>query len=239
MAKAFHNIERVNESRTFINLGFTDYLAARVLLNTGLVLQGISMASTSIEKYFKAILSLNETVHRRHLNRDLLKAVRTIDPNLFQVLNESFFLLLEKCYKLRYLDDLPNGFSVALIQYPSLAELDYSVEKIESRFTLFEESRKLELRYQQMRHEKDPQLVENNFLYSGLGKNQFIESMESKVYCMRIMPPPSRYLEMTYTASKQPHDGNFLRELHVFHKPTIDNPNMGMELPFPNKKFKQ
>ena len=29
MAKAFHNIERVNESRTFINLGFTDYLAAR------------------------------------------------------------------------------------------------------------------------------------------------------------------------------------------------------------------
>ena len=237
MAKAYHNIERVNEARTFINLGFTDYLAARILLNNGLVLQGLCLASTSVEKYFKAILSLKETVHRKHLNRDLRKAVRATDSELYQSLNESFFLLLEKCYKLRYLDDLPNGFSVALIQYPSLAELDYSIEKIESRFALYEDSRKLELGYQRMLNEKDSQLIENNFLYSELEKKEFIESKESKVYCMRILPPPSRYLEMTYTASKQPHDGDFLRELRVFHNPTMDNPKMGMDLPFPNKKF--
>jgi len=40
MNKKFENIFDVSKSRTYINLGFKDYIAARVLINNGLSYSG-------------------------------------------------------------------------------------------------------------------------------------------------------------------------------------------------------
>ena len=50
----------------YLNLGYKDYLAARVLINAHLPVQGSILASTAIEKYFKAILSIHGALKRQH-----------------------------------------------------------------------------------------------------------------------------------------------------------------------------
>ncbi len=42
-----------------MNLGYRDYIAARVLLNNHLIVQGLALASTSLEKYLKALIVFN------------------------------------------------------------------------------------------------------------------------------------------------------------------------------------
>ena len=53
----------------FLNIAYKDYLGARVLLNSGLLPQGAVLASTAVEKYFKAILSFGGSEARGHLSR--------------------------------------------------------------------------------------------------------------------------------------------------------------------------
>ena len=90
--------ERVRDVISFLNLGFKDYLAARVLLNLGLLLQGATLASTSIEKYFKAIIAFRGNVSKGHLKGAHLRSVKNLDPNLYASLNESFLRFLRKCH---------------------------------------------------------------------------------------------------------------------------------------------
>jgi len=240
MNRQYQNIFDVSKSRTLISMGFRDYVAARVLINNGLLLQGATLASTSIEKYFKAILILNKKKSHKHLNAELCNLVKEFDPDLYNNLNLSFLELLIKCYTLRYLDDAPNKFSVVFIQYPLLAELDYSVSKIEKKFHIYQDSKKLDLDYRQTWNNKDPEFTANNYIYNGMSKVNFIETNESKVHCLRLDPNfgiDRAIIETYYTATKQPHDGNFLREFVISDYPTTENPNTGFELPF-KPKFK-
>jgi len=238
MNKKFENIFDVSKSRTYINLGFKDYIAARVLMNNGLLIQGATLASTSIEKYFKAILTLNKIAYKKHLDSELCNKLKNFDPDMYDTFNESFLYMLIKCYKLRYIDNALNEFSIVIAQFPLLAELDFSISKIEQKLNIFQDGKKLELGYRQMWNQKAPELIKNNFVFLGTSKGNFIETNESKVYCLRLDPNfgiQSSLLETYYTAAKQSYDGDFSREFVITDYPTIDKPHTGFELPFKAK----
>ena len=54
MNKRFENPLDMAKSRAYLDIGFRGYIAARVLINSGTLLQGVILAGTSIEKYIKA-----------------------------------------------------------------------------------------------------------------------------------------------------------------------------------------
>ena len=238
MNKRFENPFDIAKSRTYLDIGFRDYIAARVLINNGILLQGAILASTSIEKYIKAILMLNKIASHKHLNMDLCGKLKNFDQALYSALNESFLEMLIRCYKLRYIDDAPDHFSIVLIQFPLLAELDYTISKIEEKIHIYQDGKKLVLSYRQMWNNKNPEFTTNNYVYLGISKNSFIETQESKVYCMRLDPNfgfPRSNIETYYTAERQPHDGNFSRDFVISDYPTENNPKAGFVLPYKAK----
>jgi len=101
---------------------------------------------------------------------------------MYDTFNESFLYMLIKCYKLRYIDNALNEFSIVIAQIPLLAELDFSISKLEQQLNIFQDGKKLELGYRQMWNRKAPELIKNNFVFLGTSKGNFIETNESKVY---------------------------------------------------------
>ncbi len=200
--------ERVNRTLRFINLAFKDYIAARVLFNAELPLQGVFLASTSIEKYFKAIMTLRGNFSEGHLKAAHLRSVKNYDQALYNSLNESFLLFLQKCYRLRYYDNIEPGFSVCIVQRPTLAELDFAVSKLQSRFTFMRDEKRLITMYDAAISSKDAALFLNNHILNQVEKGVFIEQEESYVYEMRL-DENCGLIEVTYM-TKGSHDGNFL-----------------------------
>src|SRR5437868_2164489 len=94
----------------FLNIAYKDYLASRVLINAHLLVQGAVLASTAIEKYFKAVLAFRGQESRGHLKRAHINAAKNYDARLARVLNDDFLVLLQRAYSLRYLDDLEVDF---------------------------------------------------------------------------------------------------------------------------------
>jgi len=205
------NPQNTSNILSFLNLGFKDYIAARVLLNSGLLLQGATLASTSVEKYFKAIMAFRGDFSEGHLKKAHLNSVKNYDPKLYASLNESFLLFLQKCYRLRYFDNIEVGFSLAVVQRPILAELDFTISNIQKRFTLKRGDEKLITIYDSALEAKNADLFLNNYILKDIDKDAFIEQEESLVYEMRL-DDSHGLIEVIYTAVKGLHNGDFLTE---------------------------
>jgi HEPN domain-containing protein len=110
-----------------------DYLAARSLLLRGFVLQGTILANTALEKYLKTALIIHgvrfRNTHDVLALYDLLRTQVKLPPLL-----PSFLTLLGKAYKMRYPDDLPPGFNIALAGAKVLSEVDWSVYELRKGF---------------------------------------------------------------------------------------------------------
>jgi HEPN domain-containing protein len=113
----------------------SDYLAARYLLLGRMVVQGCVLANTAIEKYLKALRAhLELPISRSHAVQTLYDELKTSAKSPV-TLNEGFLRVLQKAYRLRYPDALPDGFNIALNQMKLIAELDRTVFAISSAFT--------------------------------------------------------------------------------------------------------
>ena len=210
--KTITDQDRIKQVGSFLNLGFKDYLASRVLLNSGLVLQGAICASTCVEKYFKAIIAFRGNEVKGHLKDSHFRSVKNFDASLYNSLNESFLLFLEKVYPLRYADTLQVGFSIMIPDRPTLAELDYTVAKLERSFKFIDEhGNESQRRYFQAVMERDERLYLNNYVLNNLDKEAFIAEEELVVYEMRYRHN-GQILEVEYAAQPSPHDGNFMKE---------------------------
>uniref|UniRef100_Q01RG1 HEPN domain-containing protein n=1 Tax=Solibacter usitatus (strain Ellin6076) TaxID=234267 RepID=Q01RG1_SOLUE len=111
--------------RTFHWLRWTDsdYLAARYLLLGRMVIQGCVLANTAIEKYLKALHAhLELPISRSHAVQTLYAELKTSAKSTV-TLNESFLGVLQKAYRLRYPDGVPDDFNISLNQMKLLAEL--------------------------------------------------------------------------------------------------------------------
>jgi hypothetical protein len=85
--------KRIEDAFNFLDLAFHDYLAARTLFLNSQLPQGAILASTSIEKYFKAIISARGNACQKHLGKALVRAFRNTFRELFAALNKEFIEL--------------------------------------------------------------------------------------------------------------------------------------------------
>lgn len=194
----------------FLNIAYKDYLAARVLLNAHLPVQGAVLGSTAVEKYFKAILAFRGNESPGHLKKAHFNAVKNFDSKLWGVLNEEFVTLLQRAYALRYQDALERNFNVVIASREFLAELDHTSITIQESFHLQQGGKNAVLIYHQDRIQNDPRLLLNNHVLGGIEKQAFIAAEPQFVYEVRNCPLRG-FIEVSYFAKPQPSDGKFMR----------------------------
>lgn len=88
MKKRISDQKRITKLINFLNLGFKNYIGSRALINNELNLQGGILASTAIEKYFKALIAINGNTCKGHLKGALFNAVKNFDSKLFSSFTE-------------------------------------------------------------------------------------------------------------------------------------------------------
>jgi len=52
-------MEKLFNGYALMDLAYRDYIAARFLLNNHFIVQGLTLASTAVEKYLKAVIVFN------------------------------------------------------------------------------------------------------------------------------------------------------------------------------------
>lgn len=195
----------------FLNIAYKDYLGARVLLNAGLLPQGAVLASTAIEKYFKAILAFRGNEAPGHLSRRHIRAAKNYDKRIASALSDSFLTLLQRAYQLRYLDNLPEEFNIVLANREFISELDYTAITIQESFRMQRNGEDAQFSYHKDMLNKNPILFVNNYILAGLEKQDFISAEPQGVYEVRNCKLRG-FLEVSYVCTARQSDGQFLRE---------------------------
>ncbi|MBU9194688.1 hypothetical protein KTD33_09085 [Burkholderia gladioli] len=193
----------------FLGVAFEDYVASRVLLNSGLLSQGAVLASTAIEKYFKAIMASRGMESHGHLKTAHWNSVRNLDKALYDRIDVDFLRLCKKSYDLRYTDQLAPGFSIVIAQREFLAELDATVAMIEPTFVRDNGGR--ETKYQHMSRERDQRLWLNNHVLHGGAKEDWIYAQPQMVQELRQLPGDV-LMEVTYLTTKRPDNPSMMRD---------------------------
>jgi hypothetical protein len=195
----------------FLDVAYRDYLAARVLFTADLLVQGAVLASTAIEKYLKAVLAFRGNESHGHLKKAHWNAALNLDPRLSTVLNHDFLLLLKKCYKLRYRDNLEMHFNLVIASREFLAELDHTALMLQEGFRLRQNGKAYLTRYHTDKKNRDPRLVWNNYLFKDQDNKQgFISAQPQFVYEIQ-KDQPDHFFEVEYFAPPAPSDGKFMR----------------------------
>lgn len=209
-SKQLKKSESGQKTADFLNIAYKDYLAARILLNSNLPVQGAVLASTTIEKYFKAIMAVSGNESSGHLKRSHFNAVKNFDSKLWGALNKEFLELLQKVYALRYLDDLKQNFNLVIASREFLAELDYTVFTIQKKFKLKKGQKDVVTIFDEHLAKKDSRLFLNNHCLSGIQKQEFIIAESQFMYEVRKCPLYG-FIEINYVTAPLPSDGKFMR----------------------------
>ena len=190
---------------------YSDYLGARTLLSKGLLSQGVILANTSIEKYFKGILtSVNVPVSKRH-DISIKKYDNTIKNRfrrLHNTINWEFVKFISMTYEMRYLDDLKPGYGIAIARLKTLAELDSLVCEIEKSFQIGASDKPN--RYKSDVDKLNPILYDLNHHLLKQDKTLYIEQLD-QVHQFGIMSPKLP-VQIEYIAEDIKNDGKFLYE---------------------------
>lgn len=178
--------KKAGEILLWLRWADTDYRAARLLLLGGVLVQGAALSDTAIEKYLKALyVNQGLDIPQHHEVAKLYAHIKWKTGSDLNV-NQSYLRLIEKAYKLRYPDDVGEGFNIALNQIRLLAELDRTVKKITERFRATEPAtgRNIALVLEQAVQDSDQGILVNNVgMNADIGEALF--SMPSRSYDLR------------------------------------------------------
>lgn len=200
-------VRRIND---FLDAAYKDYIAARVLLLADLLPQGAVLASTTIEKYMKAILAFRGNASHGHLKAAQFNSLKNFDAELGKQINGEFIALLQKSYQLRYLDDLVPNFNLVIADREFLAELDWTAMTIHTRFHQEVNGQAVASLVQHQLAAKDHRLLTRNHVVAGLEKQEFIAQEPQRVYAVRRCANGS-HMESNFTIKARPSDGAFMR----------------------------
>lgn len=156
--------QSAKETLLWLKWADSDYQSARLLLLQGLLVQGAAFSNTAVEKYLKSLFAHRDLpIPHSHNVANLYQLVKNKTGSDLD-LNESYLGLLQKAYKLRYPDDVTDGFNIALNQVRLLVELDRTVEKIIERFHIVRTDRneKIMLILERAAQDKDASVLTNN-----------------------------------------------------------------------------
>lgn len=152
-------------------IGYQDYIASRVLLRKGLLLQGAVLASTAVEKNFKAFLAAKGIQAFGHLSDWSSTRLKQLASEL--ELNADFLLLLQIVYRTRYLDDVKEPVSFSIERLKCLVELDWTVHKLRSAVE-FRRGNEPASPYKSAIAERREELCSENFIVDGIAKDEFL-----------------------------------------------------------------
>lgn len=194
----------------FLADSFTDYLAARVLLLSGLPKQGAVLGSTAVEKSIKAVLAIERTFIKSHVSQKHWDALVKMQPTLAAELRLDFILLCERVYLLRYTGDPPAGFNVVVASQEFLAELDETVCRIQLRFALTQLGKVKQSAFDVARSTKDQRLWQGNCFLAGMSRTAQSHKPQI-VYEARQRQKRGALVELQYTSSTPAQQPGFLR----------------------------
>lgn len=173
--------ERVNIALGMIQTAYNDYIAARVLLNKNHTLQGVILASTAIEKYFKALIVAHSgkiiPVHFDRFDR-IKQAVEEIGCSvLIDTMDPRFIEILTKAYPLRYYDNIRSPISIGFFKNQFLCELDQAIHCFDRTLTPTNDKESILSPLKLDVQNKNPDLFENNWLTQNpTDKKKFMET---------------------------------------------------------------
>lgn len=157
---------------SFLSIAFDDYVAARLLLRNRLLAQGVGLASTSVEKYIKAILALKKQYPKKlHLEKKLVSMLAQHHKHLYDSLDHDFLEFLSRGYRLRYAATESQGFSLVINQYRTLYALDRTIKEIDTGF-IFKNS-SITSPFRTAILEKDTRIFEDNLPLNLVSEAEF------------------------------------------------------------------
>lgn len=207
--------DRVNLALGLIRTAYNDYIAARVLLNKDYTLQGVILASTALEKYFKAlIVSHSGKFKPVHFDRfDLIKkAIEEIGYDvIINKMDPRFIEILSKIYPLRYYDNIKSPTSVGFFKNQFLGELDQAIYWFDQAIILSDDKGTVLSPVKRDFQNKNLDLLENNWVtQTPIDKKKF---METNCEGFAIYIHPSHlFAEVNVSSVKMtiPYDGSML-----------------------------
>lgn len=180
MKKWINWTEKLNTGHNLVDLGYRDYIAARLLLNNHLIIQGLTLASTAVEKYLKAIIVFNlEEKERYHFHLDrfeLLKELLVkVNNDITEELDPVFLDILQNAFRIRYYDGIKEPIFMGIYINQFIGELDYTIDFLEKYISNTQNLKKSFSKYFRSIKNYDSNLFENNFILSNLSKKEFME----------------------------------------------------------------
>ena len=177
MSKPITLKEKYFTGYSLIDLGYRDYIAARFLLNNRFIIQGLTLASTAVEKYLKALIVLtSEEKEKYYYHFDNLEKLKAIlaksNSDVTEKFDPVFLNILENAFKIRYYDRIEKPIFIGFFINQFIGELDYTIDSLET-FVL--KTQKNETPYRRAIESKDPHLLENNFVLKKQNKKDFME----------------------------------------------------------------
>lgn len=226
-------IEDTNRLIGYLGSSFDDYIASRVLFNSGMLTQACCLANTAIEKYFKAFVDFKgNTIKAKHNLGKLLPTVKSFDSDLFNKLNIEFLLELSKIYETRYIGDCPGGYNFVILRNKYLAELDYIYSLLEPKIRYSNQGKEIrKTNYEMLISAKNPAIWTNNYLLNKIDKTTFIENLDF-AYELRVVESNNQLMEVKYSTLESKNNGRFrfealktndFKSFTLSHKPVDKN----------------
>ncbi len=177
--------QKHHKSIDYLDLAQDDYIAARLLLRTGLLPQGVAVAATAVEKYLKAALALRNYYSKKHLDSGLIQAIGKLFPDLSNVLNQDFLKYLKHGFMLRYATADSDGFSIVINQHRTLIALDEEILKIDSGFLLKQGGSNIDTPLRRAIKAKESAVLEDNVSLGGITLVE-LSQRPNKMYELKV-----------------------------------------------------
>lgn len=185
------------------SMAYNDYIAARVLLQGGLLHQAVFFINTCIEKELKAYLfAFNINVKLNHDTEKLFNEVLKIENVKWtDKINKEFIQVINKIYKSRYFETLHPGYNFVINRNKFLVELDHTYNLLYSKTKLGGPNEMIQKSIYEISIEnKNPQVVFNNYILNNMDKKHVLNQPDL-VHEFRVTDSHA-IIEMTYQIQK-------------------------------------
>src|SRR5690606_33800308 len=169
MTKSTKFFEKCTLGSSMCELAYRDYISSRLLLNNQLVLQGLTLASTAVEKYLKAVIVFNlKEPEWINYHFDKFYKLKELTTKVgFRMINEFdpvFTEVLTKAFKIRYYNGLKEDIAIGIYLNQFIGELDSVVNKLETYISSTQFNGQKFSPYWRAIESKDPKLYEENYI---------------------------------------------------------------------------
>lgn len=192
-----------------LNNSYADYLSARVLYTSELLIPATILANTALEKYFKAYLEVKGLkITIQHDTLKIFQLIKNERPEIASQINEEYLAQLTKIYKSRYLENISPGYNFVVLKRKYLAELDTAYSILEPLLRFANHRGEIpNSHYQNAIEDVDPRLYNDNHVLNEIPKKDFVETTDL-VHEFRILFNHET-LESVYYTDISKHDNRF------------------------------